>query len=107
MSQIADRLTYTYKMNHLAWSPSSATGLHAQIVLGESKHPRGADRPVSAGKTTSAAQRNLPRTLRTQEPRGSLGLEPSGFCLKLEPFFCYKAPYTNRAEREQASQGCR
>ena len=34
---------------------------------------RSADRPMSAGRLTTAAQRNPPRTLRTQEPRGCLG----------------------------------
>lgn len=34
---------------------------------GESWSPRSADKPVSTGKTTTAAQRKPPRTLRTQE----------------------------------------
>jgi hypothetical protein len=43
----------------------------------KSSSPRSVDRPVSSGKTTTAAQRNLPRTIRTQELRGSLELELS------------------------------
>ena len=35
-------------------------------------------------KTTPAAQRNLPRTLR---------LEPSCFCLLLETILCHSTPY--------------
>ena len=52
---------------------------------------RNADRPASAGRTTTAAQRNPLRTLRTQEPRGSLGQEPSSFCLHLQQILCHSA----------------
>jgi hypothetical protein len=44
-------------------------GLHTQIEPGRSRPPRGVDRPVSAGRATTAAQRNPPGTLRTQKPR--------------------------------------
>jgi hypothetical protein len=44
-----------------------------QIVPGGSEPPRSVYRTVSAGRTTTAAQRNLPRKLRTREPRGCLG----------------------------------
>ena len=54
------------------YSRSSATGLHTQIALRESEPPRSANRPVSAGRTTNAAQRNPPGTLNTQELRRSL-----------------------------------
>ena len=56
-----------------------STKLHIQILPGESWSPRSANKPVSTGKTTTAAQKNLSVTLRTQEQRGGLGEEPSGF----------------------------
>ena len=56
-----------------ACSRCSATGLNTQIVSGGSKPPRSVDRTVNAGRITTAAQRNPPRTLRIQEPRSSLG----------------------------------
>jgi hypothetical protein len=62
-----------------SWSRSSATGLHTQIAAEESEPPKSADRPVSTGGITTASQRNLPRTLRTQEQRSCLGQESSGF----------------------------
>jgi hypothetical protein len=50
----------------------SATVLLTQIAPGGSKPPRSADKPVRTGRTITAAQRNPPLTLRTQEPRGCL-----------------------------------
>ena len=35
------------------------------------------DRPLSAGRTTTDAQRNPPRTLKTKEPRTCLGQQSS------------------------------
>jgi len=52
---------------------SCATVLHIQILLEESWTPRSADTTVRTGKTTPSAQRDLPGTFRTQEPRSSLG----------------------------------
>ncbi|EDK97394.1 mCG144818, partial [Mus musculus] len=57
----------------------SATMLHTQIAPGGSEPPNSAGRPVRARRTTTATQRNPPRTLRTQELRGCLGQESSGF----------------------------
>ena len=37
---------------------------------------------MSTDKSTTAAQRHLPRTLRTQELRGCLVQESSGLCLR-------------------------
>ena len=45
----------------------SGLRLYTQMVLGGSEPPRSVDRPVSTGRTTTAAQRNIPGTLRTQE----------------------------------------
>jgi hypothetical protein len=39
---------------------------------------------MNADRTITAAQRNSPRTHRTKKPRGSLGQEPSSFCLRPE-----------------------
>jgi hypothetical protein len=64
------------------------------------------DRPVSAGRTTIAAQRNPPWTLRTQEPRGGLGLELSYLHLRPELILCHRATYTNNVRRELVSQEC-
>jgi hypothetical protein len=55
--------------------------LQTQIVLRDSWPPRSADKPVSTGKTTTAAQRDPPGTLRTQELEEQPGKEPSGFSL--------------------------
>jgi hypothetical protein len=46
----------------------------------ESWSPRSADKPVSTGKTTISAQRDMPGTLSTQEQR-SLELDISSFHL--------------------------
>jgi hypothetical protein len=46
-----------------------------QIAPGWSKPHRSVNKPVSVGRTTTSAQRNLPGTLRTQELRGCLGQE--------------------------------
>ena len=54
-----------------------ATSLYIQIPLGESWSPRSADTPMSTGRTTTSAPRDLPGALRTQEPRSSLGQDPS------------------------------
>lgn len=45
----------------------------AQIAPGGSKTLGSADRTVNADKKITAAQRNLPRTLMAQEPRGNVG----------------------------------
>ena len=45
-------------------SRSFVTGFHTQIAPGGSKPPRSVDRPVNAGRNTTAAQRNLHGTLR-------------------------------------------
>ena len=89
-----------------AWSWFSATGLHTQVAPWDSSPPRSADRTVSAGRTTTDAQRNPLETLRTQEPRGCLGGEPSSFCLCLELILCHRATYLNNASRELDSQEC-
>jgi hypothetical protein len=62
-----------------SWSSSSATALHTQITPGGRERPRSKDRPVNTGRTTTDAQRNLPRNLRTQEPRDALGQESASF----------------------------
>jgi hypothetical protein len=46
-----------------------------------------------------AAQRNPPRTLRTQESRRCMGHEPSGFHLCPEPVLCLSASYPGSAGR--------
>jgi hypothetical protein len=55
------------------WSWSCARVLHTQILPGESWSPRSADMPVSTGKTTTSAQRDMSGALRTQEPRFAIG----------------------------------
>jgi hypothetical protein len=94
--------------HHTLWPKSrhrsSIWGLHTQIVPGGSKHPRSADKSVSTGTTTTAAQRNLPRTLTTQEPRCCLRKESSGLCLCPELILCHRATYTNTSRRELKSQ---
>ena len=50
-------------------------------MLGGSKPPRRADRAVSAGRTTTGAQRNPSRNLGTQEQKSCLGEASSYFCL--------------------------
>jgi hypothetical protein len=47
----------------------------------ESWSPRIADKPVSTGKTTTSAQRDMPGTLRTQVQRSILGQDTSTFQL--------------------------
>jgi hypothetical protein len=64
-----------------ARSWSCATALHDQTPLGESGSPRNADKPVSTSKTTTSAQRDPPRIIRTQEPRNIWGQDPSSFYL--------------------------
>jgi hypothetical protein len=49
--------------------------LHTQIVLGGSKLLRAVDRPVSAGRTTTAAQRDWPRN---PKDTGTEGLPRTG-----------------------------
>lgn len=51
-----------------AWSWSCATVLNTQTPLGKNWPPTSVDKPVSAGKSTTPAQRYAPGTLRTQEP---------------------------------------
>jgi hypothetical protein len=67
-----------------------------KIVPGLSEPPRSVDRTMSAGKTTTAAQRNPPRSLRTQDPRGCLGQESSILGLRPELILCHKATYKKR-----------
>lgn len=88
------------------YSRASATGLHIQIVPGGRETPRSANRTVSAGRTTTAAQRHLPGTLRTQEPRDCLGQESSGLHLYPELMLCHRAAYTNTTRRKLFSQDC-
>jgi hypothetical protein len=77
-----------------------------QIVPGGNKPPKMPGTPVSAGRTTTAAQRNTLRTLRTQELRSCLGQEPSGLRLHPELIVYHRATYTNTARRELVSQEC-
>jgi hypothetical protein len=87
-------------------SRSCATTLHTQILLADSRSPRSADKPVSTGKTTISAQRGPFGTLRTQEPRSSLGQDPSGFICTLELTLHHSTLYPNTAWRELVSQEC-
>jgi hypothetical protein len=57
-----------------------ATALHTQTPR-ESLSPSSEDKPVTTGKTTTSAQRDMPGTLRTQEQRSDLGQDPSSFHL--------------------------
>jgi hypothetical protein len=57
-----------------------------------------------AGRITTAAQKNPYGTLRTQEPRGSMGQETSGLHLRPELILCHRAMYTNTARRKLISQ---
>ena len=59
--------------------PPSATVCHTLVVQASSQPPRSAERTDSIGRTTTASQRKQPETLRTQEPRRSLGQETSVF----------------------------
>jgi hypothetical protein len=77
-----------------------------QILLGESRSSSSADKPLSTGKTTTSAQRDPPRALKTQEPRSCLGQDPSGFGLPKEHILCHSAPYANTIGRELVSQEC-
>jgi hypothetical protein len=43
--------------------------LHIQIAAEENYPSKSADKPASTGKTTTAAQKNLPSSLRTEETR--------------------------------------
>jgi hypothetical protein len=62
---------------------------------------------VSAGRTTTAAQRNPPGTLRTQESRGCLAQEPSSLHLCPELILCHRDTYIiNTVRRELVSQEC-
>jgi hypothetical protein len=70
--------------------------------MGGSKPPRSADRPLSAGKTTSAAQKNPRGTLRTQEPRAGLGQESSSLHLLPELILCH----TELHAQIPAGDGC-
>jgi hypothetical protein len=70
---------------------NQATGLHTQIALGRSMPLRSQDRPMNACRTTTAAQRNLLRTLRTLELRGSLGQESSSLHLQPELILYHRA----------------
>ena len=63
---------------------------------------RSVARPESTGRNTSAAQRNQPKTLRTQEPWGSWGQKSSDFCLRPELILGHRATYTNIAMRSRS-----
>ena len=80
------------------------TGLCTQTGPRESKPPRRADKLVSTEKNTTAAQRNPPGTLRTQEPSNSLGKVSSCFRLHLDLTLCHRSTYTDTTRRELASQ---
>jgi hypothetical protein len=63
---------------------------YRQILCHNTSHPntiqrelvsRNAEIPVSTGKTTISALRDLPRALRELEMRRSLGQDPYSFCL--------------------------
>ena len=54
------------------------------MAQGDSYLPRMVDKTVSAGNTTTVAQRDLTRTLRRQEPSSNLGQEPSSSLLHQE-----------------------
>lgn len=49
------------------------------IAPEDRQSPRSTDKLVRASKTTTVTQRNPSKTLRTQEPRSSLGQEPPRF----------------------------
>jgi hypothetical protein len=59
---------------------------------------------VSAGRTTTDAQRNPPRTFRTQKPRGYLRQYTSSLLLGPELILYHRATYTNTTRRQLVSQ---
>jgi len=65
---------------------------------------RNADTPESRDKTTTSGLRDLPGALRTQDPRSSLGQDPSGFLLTPELIWFLSSLKTDPVEREQDSQ---
>jgi chromosome segregation ATPase len=68
------------------------------------------DTPVSTGKTSTSAQRDLTGTLRTQGPRSSMGQDSYGFCLHLELTLYHSSPNPPRENWLPAStdtQACR
>jgi hypothetical protein len=67
---------------------------HTQILPRESWSSGSTGTPVSTGNTTTSAPRELPRALRTQDPRSSLGQDPSSFrlCLELTLCHCFPCP---------------
>ena len=70
------------------------------MVQEDSYHSRSADRPESAGRTTPVAQRKQPKTLKTQEPRGSREQESSDFHVRPELIVGHRATYKNIATRD-------
>jgi hypothetical protein len=59
---------------------------------------------MSTGKTTTSAQRDLLGTLRTQEPRNSLGQELASFPLHPKMILCHSVTYPNTTRIELVSQ---
>jgi hypothetical protein len=86
----------------LSW----ARVLHTQILPGESRSQRSADMSMSTGKTTTSAPTDLPRDLRTQESRSSLGRDLSCFHLHPELILCHSTQYPYTTRRELVSQEC-
>jgi hypothetical protein len=90
---------------------ASATACHTQISPGERWSPRSAYMPRSTGKTTTSAQKGLPRALRTQEPRNSRGHDPSGFLLcpelRSQLFHTQILPRETWSPKGTETQACR
>jgi hypothetical protein len=63
--------------------------------------------PVSTSKTTNSVLRDLPRALRIEEWRSSLGQDPYLFQLHLQLILCHSTPYSNTIRRELVSQDFR
>ena len=80
--------------------PSSATFL----VQEDSYPPSSTERTVITGETFPAAQSKSPETLRTQEPKSSLGQESSVFCphpelIRATELHTQKQPQESRSQR--------
>ena len=104
---ISDHKNYTSVLVSICpRTRSSAIGPHTQIVPELGKPLKSADRPVSMGRTTTAAQRNPSRTLRTQDQGAAWVQESSRFHLHLELNLCHRATYTHTARGELVSQAC-
>jgi hypothetical protein len=86
-----------------------STGIHAQIVPGESWSPRSADTTVSTGKTTTSIQIPGPRgTLSEPSPQKNQGT--AGDRILLVSVFpqdltlYHSSPYINSFQRKLVSQ---